>query len=182
MDKQLAEEKQKFTECWNDAYHLVAAYTSSLVTDSHQAEDVMSRIAVTVIKKFQHYDPTRSFEAWAMGIARFEILKFRRERARDRHFFAQDMLEKIGDRCEAVFDEQTAQQRAYEKLLLKECLKQVQGHGARAMTMRYSENLRAEEIGQRLKMTAGAVRTMLHRVRGSLRRCIEQKKSTARLK
>ena len=182
MDKQLAEEKQNFTELWNEAYRLVAAYTSSLVTDHHQAEDVMSRIAVTVIKKFQQYDPTRSFEAWAMGIARFEILKFRRERARDRHFFAQDMLETIGDRCAAIFNEQTAQQRAHDESLLKECLKQVKGRGAQAMTMCYSENLRAEEIGQRLKMTAGAVRTMLHRVRGSVRRCIEQKKNEARIK
>ena len=182
MDKQLAEKKQNFTKLWNESYRLVAAYTSSLVTDHHQAEEVMSRIAVTVVKKFQQYDPTRSFEAWAMGIARFEILKFRRERARDRHFFAQDMLETIGDRYAAIFNEQTAQQRELDELLLKECLKQVQGRAARAIRMCYSENLSAEEMGQRLNMAAGAVRTMLHRVRSSVRRCIEQKKNEARSK
>ncbi len=182
MDKQLAEKKQdNFTVLWSGAYSMVAAYISSLVGNHHQAEEVMSRVAITVVRKFGQYDPLRSFDAWVMGIARFEVLKFRRERARDRHLFAQDLLETLGDRFSVAYRDRVCDEQASTGILLKECLKQIQGRSAKAMAMCYGENLHSEEIGRRLKMTAGAVRTMLHRARGAVRGCIEQKKNEAKL-
>jgi len=176
VDKHLTDKKQhEFTALWSDAYPVVAAYTASLVLDHHQTEEVMSRIAITVVRKFSQYDPMRSFTAWAIGIARFEVLKFRRERARDRHLFAQDLLETIGDRCVALSEEE-----AVDEALLKECLDRIQGRTALAMAMCYGQNMRSAVIARRLKMTGGAVRTMLHRAREAVRRCIEQRKSEAR--
>jgi RNA polymerase sigma-70 factor, ECF subfamily len=175
VDKQLTKERQnEFTTLWSGAYPVVAAYTASLVTDHHQTEEVLSRIAITVVRKFQQYDPTRSFTAWAIGIARYEILKFRRERARDRHLFAQDLLETIGDRCVALSEETATYGDS-----LRECLEHVQGRAAAALAMCYGENLHSADIGRRLQMTAGAVRTMLHRARDVVRRCIEQRRKEA---
>lgn len=175
MERHLTDDKQsEFTTLWSNAYPVVAAYTASLVSDHHQTEEVLSRIAITVVRKFEQYDPSRSFKAWAIGIARYEVLKFRRERARDRHLFAQDLLETIGDRCVVLSEES-----AFNGAALKECVGKVQGRSAAALTMCYGENLRSAEIGRRLRMSSGAVRTMLHRARDVVRRCLEQKKKEA---
>jgi RNA polymerase sigma-70 factor, ECF subfamily len=176
VDGSLTDDKQnEFTALWSEAYPTVAAYTASLVTDHHQTEEVLSRVAITIVRKFKEYDPARSFKAWAIGIARFEVLKFRRERVRDRHLFGQDLLEAIGDRFVTVSDE-----HAFDGALVKECLEQIHGRPAKAMAMCYGENLRSAEIGRRLGMTASAVRTMLHRARDVIRRCVELRKKEAR--
>jgi RNA polymerase sigma-70 factor, ECF subfamily len=176
VDGPLTDDKQHdFTALWSEAYPTVAAYTASLLADHHQAEEVLSRVAITVVRKFEEYDSARSFRAWAIGIARFEVLKFRRERVRDRHLFGQDLLEAIGDRFVTVSDE-----HVLDGVLVKECLEQIHGRPAVAMAMCYGDNLRSAEIGRRLGMTAAAVRTMLHRARGVIRRCVEHRKKEAR--
>ena len=105
--------------------------------------------------------------------SRYEILSYRRDKARDRLLFDEDLLERIGDRCQDV-----SGQIGSSEWALQQCLKQVAGRASRALDLRYGEDLRYEAIGRHLEMTAGAVRIMLHRTRETLRRCIERHVAT----
>jgi DNA-directed RNA polymerase specialized sigma24 family protein len=42
-------------------------------------------------RKWDTFDPATDFMRWARVIARFEVLKFRRTMARDRHVFTDDL-------------------------------------------------------------------------------------------
>ena len=50
-------------------------------------QDVLQKTNLAIWKKAAEFDDSKSFLAWAIGIARFEILAFMRDRQRDRHVF-----------------------------------------------------------------------------------------------
>ena len=159
----------RFSKLWAKAYPAVRFYVTSVVPDHHAVEDIVGRISEVLIEKCDQYDEECPFEAWAIGVARYEILSYRRDKARDRLLFDDDLIETIGDRCADVSSDMGPFEWA-----LQRCLKSVTGRASRALDLRYGEDLRYEAIGRRLEMTAGAVRIMLHRTRETLRRCIER--------
>lgn len=166
-------ESHDFSKLWAKAYPAVAIYVTSLVQDHHSVEDIIGRISEILIEKIDQYDTERPFEVWAIGIARYEVLSYRRDKARDRLLFDDKFLEDIGDRCCKVSGEMSSRQWG-----LQQCLKRISGRASQALDLRYGDNLRHEAIGHRLGMQAGAVRSMLHRTRDSLRRCIDRHVAT----
>lgn len=162
-------EKQQFSKLWAKAYPAVGIYVTSLVQDYHSAEDIIGRISEILIEKIDQYNEECSFEAWAIGIARYEVLRYRRDQARDRLLFDDDLLEKIGDRCCEVSCEMSSRQWG-----LQQCLKRLTSRASQALDLRYGENLCYQAIGHQMGMKSGAVRIMLHRTRETLRRCIDR--------
>lgn len=54
-------------------------------------DDVVQTISLVMWRKWDTFDPVTDFMRWARVIARFEVLKFRRTMARDRHVFTDDL-------------------------------------------------------------------------------------------
>ncbi len=54
------------------------AFIYSLVRDFDDAEDLYQQTSLILWKKYDQYLPTKSFGAWACGVARFEAAKFLR--------------------------------------------------------------------------------------------------------
>lgn len=163
-------QSERIAQLWTKAYPTVAGYVSSVVTDFHEAEDLLQSVAVAVVRKFDTYDTTRPFTAWAVGIARTEVLRHRRQRATDKHVFADDLVE-----CVAAAYEQMADELDDRRWALAECLQRVAGRSRRALRLRYVENLKPSAMAPRMDMTVGAVRVLLHRIREALRQCIEHR-------
>ncbi|NLF07774.1 MAG: sigma-70 family RNA polymerase sigma factor [Pirellulaceae bacterium] len=155
---------------WTKAQPFVAAYITSLLRDFHRAEDVLQQVAVTLVRKYHEYDPERPFLSWALGIARLEALKEQRRSARDRHVFSNDLTEKLTDAYEKIGSR-------YESFLpmLDECLEEVDTRARRAFDLRYVEDLKPADMAERLGMTPGAVRVLLHRARTVVRECLDRR-------
>jgi len=69
---------ERFTLEWTKAQPTVAGDISSLTPDFHQAEDILQRAALALIRKLDEYDREKPFVVWAIGVARLEVLKSRR--------------------------------------------------------------------------------------------------------
>jgi RNA polymerase sigma-70 factor (ECF subfamily) len=78
-------EAEQFAALWTAAQPTISAFIRTLIRDFQQADEVLQRVAVTLVRKFDQYDPSRPFGAWAIGVAKYEVLYFRRERATDKH-------------------------------------------------------------------------------------------------
>ena len=168
--RQSGPDQERLAVLWTRAQPAVSAYVSSLVPDFHQTEDVLGQVAAVLVRKFSEYDPTEPFVNWAMGIARYEILKHRGRQASDKHVLANDLVAAIHGVYEELSEEWDPRRRA-----LQECLQRIEGRGREALVLRYTHNVKPKNIAGRLGMTAGAARALLHRVRGELRRCIDRK-------
>ncbi len=167
LDRMLMNESEQLALHWTKAQPIVAAYISSLVPDFHQAEEILHQVAVVLVRKFDQYDPDRPFVAWAIGMAKYEVLKHRRRVATDKHVFADDLLEKVGQ----TYGEMAGQLDDRREALAL-CLGEVRGRARQALELRYVDDLKPAAMASRLGMTAGAVRVLLHRVRAGLRDCI----------
>src|SRR5262245_19080109 len=66
-------------------------YILSLVPDLTHADDLYQQTALVLWGKFDQYDRSRSFFAWACGVARFEAANYVRALARQRRFFGDDL-------------------------------------------------------------------------------------------
>ena len=161
---------ERLAVVWTKAQPTVAAYISSVIPDFHQAEDVLHKVAVVLVRKFEQYDPQRPFVGWALGIARLEVLKHRRQHATDRHVFAEDLVARIEAAYGQVSDHLEDRRRA-----LRDCLAEVEGRSREALRLRYVDQLRPAAVATRMDLQPGAVRTLLSRVRTALRACIERR-------
>lgn len=164
------QQAEQFAALWTAAQSTIASFIRTLIPDYQQADEVLQRVAVTLVRKFDQYDQTRPFAAWAVGVAKYEVLYFRRERATDRHLFGDDIVEKIASRYEQLADDSDPVREA-----LRQCLEQLKGRSKKVIDLRYRRGMKSLAIADEMTLSAGAVRMLLCRVRESLRRCIEHR-------
>lgn len=162
--------QEQFTRLWTQAHPAVAGYISAVVADPHAADDVLQEVALTLLRKFAEYDPTRPFVAFAMGVAKNAILSERRDRARALSRLRPATVESLEQVWLEVLPTADARRGA-----LTECLRSVAGRSRELVVLRYEEAIEPQEIATRLGMTSVAVRVALSRIRTSLQTCIEKR-------
>jgi len=161
---------EEFAVLWAGAQSTLASFIRTLVPDMSQAEEVLQRVAVTLVRKFDQYDRARPFAAWGVGFAKYEVLYYRRERATDKHLFDDEFVEKI-----AMGYQRFAEDADPCREALDHCLKALRGRAKRAITLRYRQGLPSPEIAEKMRLSTGALRMLLCRVRQSLRQCIAER-------
>ncbi len=161
---------KEFTRLWTKAQPAVSAFVSSMIRDYNQAEDVLQQVSIALLDNFEQYDPDRSFVAWAIGVAKLEVLSHRRKSATDRHVFDSQAIEMVADAFVDVESEFGGISEALSK-----CLSSVQGRTREVFDLRYAHELKPDEIAERMNMRPNHVSVLLHRARNFLRRCIKRR-------
>jgi RNA polymerase sigma-70 factor (ECF subfamily) len=147
------------------------AFIGSVIRDSHAREDIFQEVSRTLWQKFDDYDLSRSFGAWARGIASRKILEARRRSARFPLLFPPETVEAIAE----AFDE-SDEPAAAREAALKLCLDALPPRSRQILTARYDQRQPCEQIAQATGMNLKAIHQTLSRLRRGLHRCI-----TARL-
>lgn len=155
---------------WAAAQPAVDNFIYSQILDFHQAQDILQHVAVIAFAKFGEYDASRPFIAWVIGIARNEVLKSRRQHARERHVFDSQLVEQIADAHVDLRDEFDPMREA-----LRDCVRKVDDRGRQLLQLRYDQQLKPAQIGKRLDISTTSVLVSLHRVRAAIKRCIERR-------
>ncbi len=161
---------EELTLYWTAGQRAVSAFLRTLIPDPEQCQDVLQQVAVVVVRKFQEFDRSRSFNAWMIGIAKQEVLVMRRRQRTDRLVFSDAMVERIAETYQCVLGHLTSDTAD----ALEHCVQKLRGHARTVIGLHYSDGLKTVEIAQRLQMEHGAVRMLLSRARKILRECIER--------
>jgi RNA polymerase sigma-70 factor (ECF subfamily) len=167
-------EAEKLTVYWTAAQQSVAAFIRTLVPKFSEADDILQRVAVVLVQKFDEYDPQRPFVAWAIGMAKLEIIARRREIAVDRHVFDDLLIEQIAASYERLSEESPDQEF---RTWLSRCLDALDVRARQAIQLRYENNWRTLHIAAEMALTDGAVRKLLSRARNTLRDCVNRQTS-----
>lgn len=155
---------------WINAQPAVAAYIATMIIDFNDVEEVLQCVAAAAIQKFDDYDPQRPFVTWAIGIARYEVLNFRRRRLNDRHIFSDQAQERI-ERAHVAIQPEIDNYRS----ALVHCMDLLAAQARKLVELRYLQNLKTGKIAARLGMTPAAVSASLYRIRKGLRDCVTSK-------
>lgn len=154
---------------WTKAQPTVSSYLNALVPDSHAAEDILQTVALTVVKKFDQFDDSRPFLAWALGIARNEVLHYRRGKARERIMFDGELMNLLA----TDFAEQREESKEI-RLAMGQCLKKLSGRPEEVFRLRYGEEMSVNRIASALDTSASSISVSLFRCREALRKCLTQ--------
>jgi RNA polymerase sigma-70 factor (ECF subfamily) len=166
----MSNESEQFTLLWTRAHHSVAAYVNALVPEFSDAEDIVQEVALVLMRRFAEYDRARPFVAWAIGVARLQVLQHWDRRRQRPKFLDDALLEKVTALHGEMVDELASARRALEI-----CLRDIDGRRRTALAMRYGDNLQPTAIAAALGTSATAIRNLLNRVRNDLRACIERR-------
>lgn len=169
------EQQEHFTQLWTQAQSTVACFVHTSIRDRGQVEDLLQEIAITLLRKFVDYDPSKAFLPWAMGVAKYAILGSKRDYARSRLVFDEALLERIS----ATLIEVAPAQRE-EEAFLDGCLAKLDPKARRMVRLRYYDSLDSGEIARVLGTSEVAIRVGLLRIREQLRKCIESQLSLER--
>lgn len=166
----MEESTRQATRLWTLALPKVSAFVAGVVRDFKDRDDVLQEIAVAVIDSFASYDQARSFDAWAMGVAKNQVSVYLRKRRRHRAVFDETTTEHL----EAAFAE-LPKEESQALGFLQDCLSQMDGRSRELCTLRYEQDLKPAAISEALEMTGTSVRKALQRVRENLRKCVDRK-------
>ena len=149
---------------------LLRAFLLAATGDRHVADDLLQSVATVLWEKIGQYDESKPFRAWALGVARLEVLKWRQKLARKREVLSENALE-----CAAGAAEHLAEEIDRRHDFLRDCLEQVEGMARRVLDLKYVEGLVSREIAPRVGKSVEAVEMTLVRVRRALHDCVDRK-------
>ena len=85
----------QITLLWTNAQPSVMAFIRSITPQLADAEDILQDTARQVANRFDEYDQSRPFAPWAMGIAKYKVLEWRRRQARGAILLEEDAIDAI---------------------------------------------------------------------------------------
>jgi RNA polymerase sigma-70 factor (ECF subfamily) len=144
-------------------------FIRSLVPTRDDMDEVIQQTSVVLWRKYDEFDPGTDFRNWAFTVARFEVLKYRRTRARDRHVFSEELLALLAD--EGVAE---AEQRESERRALEQCIERLAPRQRELIEQCYDGSSTIRQVAESLRRSAGALYKALDRLRSTLLDCIEQ--------
>lgn len=153
---------------------LLRAYLYGATGKAAVAEELLQIIAGTLWEKWEQFDASRPFRAWALGMARLEVLKWRQSLARSKEVLSPEALERLAEAAVEYAPELDRRHR-----FLRECLEKLQERSRGVLQMKYGEGLKIAEIAARVGKSVEAVEMILVRSRRALRDCIERKAAKA---
>ncbi|MEO0475028.1 MAG: sigma-70 family RNA polymerase sigma factor, partial [Planctomycetota bacterium] len=163
------ESRTRLTLLWTQAQPSVMAFVRSMVPNPADAEDVLQQTAYDIATNFEQYDDSRPFVAWAIGIAKYKVLDYRRDRGRGRMVLTGDAVEHLANAYIDEADVLSANGRA-----LHDCIEKLSDKARSLIELRYTQDLKPAAIAQRVGTSPNVVSNALSRTRQVLRNCIER--------
>lgn len=157
----------QFIAEYSRALPALRAFLRQLLPTWHDVDEVMQETSIVLWKKFDQFEQGTSFSAWASMVARFEVLKYRRGKSRDRHVFSDATLELLAEEC-LDMEEKLAEQRQ----TLKVCFAKLEEKQQTLLTQSYSRDLSIKELAENEGKTPGSLYKVLDRLRIKLMKCV----------
>jgi len=147
----------------------VHAFILSLVPNRNDADDLLQESIIVMWRKFESFQPGTDFLAWAMAIARFEVMRHRQKHARSKLVFGEDLLDSLAAMTLAKSEQFEARHDALER-----CLGKLSDRDRELITLRYQEGLAIKEVASRVGRPAGGMYKAMARVHTALSLCVRK--------
>lgn len=161
---------QKFVSLLTANQGRIYAYVLSLVTNYNDADDIMQEASGMMWRKFSEFELGTDFLAWALTIAYYRVLEFRKRKKRQSRIqFNEKLVADISDRVAPKLSDI----RAYSANL-RDCVKKLRKRDIDLLRMRYWDDLPVKDISSRIGRTSRNIYYELSRVQELLLRCIQR--------
>lgn len=160
----------EFVRLLTEVQSIIESYVRVLVPDQMAARDIVQEANLTIWKKAEEFQVGTNFAAWAVRIAYFEVLKYRRRVGREKLVFDDDVVNLLADRNAELLA--SAKER---DTVLQECLQLVSAENRSLLRQRYVDGTSVKKIAELQGKSQGSISQTLYRIRESLSDCVARK-------
>lgn len=150
-------------------------YARALVPTWDAVDEVIQEASVVLWRKFGELDALENFLPWAKVIVRFEALRARRNFARDRFVFGEELLALLADESDLTGEAE----RLAEEAALQRCLGKMTPAHQELVLAPYAGGGRVKELSEQTSRSANSLYKLLGRLRTKLQECVEREFSAA---
>lgn len=148
----------------------IYGFILSLVHNWSDADDLMQETCTVLWRKYGEFTPGTNFTAWALSVARFQVMNFLKQKRSHRVRLGDDNMEAIADR---MLQDQTHRDQRREAL--EGCLAKLSDRDRHIIQMRYVSGATTQEVARQLGRSVFAVYKALNRIHQVLLDCIRSK-------
>ena len=147
------------------------SYVRRLVYSREDTLDVMQKIAVVLWKKFDQLKEDQDFRKWSFAVARFEVLAWRRDLAREREKFvlSSDTIELMA----GEMDQQAEQLDLQQEAILQHCLKKLTETESTALKKMYQKKRDTATLAEEFNKSITGFYQWIYRIRQNLAKCAQ---------
>jgi RNA polymerase sigma-70 factor (ECF subfamily) len=147
----------------------IYGYIRSLVMDRSDAEDLLQETGSILWQKFGEFQPGSNFVAWALQVARYEVLHFRQRQKRD----LLHSSERFVDAVSADVAADALQLDSLERFLAG-CMEQLAPAERELFAQRYQTDVTTKGLAEKLGRPSSTVYDTINRIRRTLTACVER--------
>lgn len=148
----------------------VRAFVRAGLWSEQDVDEVMQEVSLVAWRKFAELTDREAFGRWVCVIARYEVLKYRRTKARDRLVLDPGVIERV--LSEGLDEEGLTHTR---QQALSACLAQLPDARREFVLQAYSPGKPILALAKEAGKTPDAVYQMLSRIRRQLMSCVEKR-------
>jgi RNA polymerase sigma-70 factor (ECF subfamily) len=147
----------------------INSFIFCMVPNESDAEDILQETTITMWEKYDTYQQGTDFVAWAVTIAKYKILEFRRKNKAKNLLLDDAVLTLLEEDSRNLFDDTEQRTRA-----LRQCVQKLPKKDRDFIKLKYSQGLPAKRISQRIGISMAAVYRVNARLHAILFGCIQR--------
>ena len=152
----------------------IYAFIFALVASWTDADDLLQETSVVLWSKFDSFQPGSDFLSWALSIARFQVLNFRKKQRSLSARLSTECVEALADQMIAETDESSDRRKA-----LAECLSMLKTRDRELIQLRYQQGATTQGVATQVGRSLKAIYKALNRVHMQLLFCVRRKLAMA---
>ncbi|MBI9018224.1 MAG: sigma-70 family RNA polymerase sigma factor [Phycisphaerae bacterium] len=148
----------------------IYSFIVMLVPNFTDADDIMQDTVEVMWRKFADYESGTSFVAWAVKIARYRVMNYRRTKQRAKVLYTDSLLEAIVDEAVTINDE------LQDRLgLLRDCREQLSDRDNELLKLRYEKSKSTRDLSDIFNRNMRGVNRDLAKIHAILEKCVRNK-------
>ncbi|MGD9128374.1 MAG: sigma-70 family RNA polymerase sigma factor [Planctomycetia bacterium] len=167
--KDTQQHEAEFIRLWQTHRVRLQGYIRAAVSCSADVDEILQEACIVLWNKFSEYTPGSSFLAWAVSVARFEILRFYQENSHRHVMFGEPAMEAIALR--------TAKRASRYEVFwesLGQCLKRMTDRQRDLFHRRFILSETPHEIAKQLERPPTTIYSALQKLRRQLAECLSR--------
>lgn len=144
-------------------------YVMSSMPNPSDADDIVQETVSIMWSEFDKYQPGTNFAAWALCIARYQILTYRKQITKKKRVFSEQAMEAIQEVAETTSNLEQERQKA-----LQLCLDKLGEKERKILSFRYEIGATLRTVSERLNINNNTLYNVLGRIHITLLNCVRK--------
>ncbi|MBN1910854.1 MAG: sigma-70 family RNA polymerase sigma factor [Pirellulales bacterium] len=168
--RETRQREAEFIKLWQTHRARLRGYVRASVHHPADVDEILQETSIVLWEKLSEFTPGTSFFAWAVSVARFEILRFRQKSGNRTLMFGEPAIEALAARS-------AARAPRYDDFweMLGQCMKGMTDRQRDFFHRRFILNETPREIAKQMERPPTTIYSALQKLRRQLAECLSRR-------